>query len=163
MGEGGHTSPPHLDSNIIGIILYTLTSSFKIAGSFPAFDYKASSLIVFDNEGKPAPFHCLHDTNRHAKCLGFLLESSVGIDPNILDQHGTPILCAVSEGGYDKQLEKLLDNGADPNARDFAKDGKPAVVLAAERGHHECVKLLMVGGADGNATYGEKGMCALHR
>ncbi len=56
-----------------------------------------------------------------------------------------------------------MGNGADPDARDMAKENKPAVVLAAEKGHHECVKLLMVGGADGDATFGDKGMCALHR
>jgi ankyrin repeat protein len=103
----------------------------------------------------------MYETNRHAKCLWFLLES--GVDPNILDQHGTPILCAVSAGGHDKLLEKLLDGGADPNARDQAKENKPALVLASEKGHHECVKLLMAGGADGSATYGSSDMCALHR
>ena len=103
----------------------------------------------------------MYETNRHAKCLGFLLEA--GISPNIVDKHGTPILCAVSGKGHDKLLEKLLDGGADPNARDHAKEDKTALVMAAEGGHHECVKLLMVGGADGNATYGSKEMCALHR
>lgn len=103
----------------------------------------------------------MYETNRHAKCLGFLLES--GISPNILNERGTPILCAVSSKGHDKLLEKLLDGGADPNARDLAKEDKPAVVLAAEGGHHECVKLLMAVGADGNVTYGTKAMCALHR
>ena len=53
--------------------------------------------------------------------------------------------------------------GADPNARDPTKQNQPALVQAAERGHYECVKLLMVAGADANATYGDKGMCALHR
>ena len=28
-----------------------------------------------------------------------------------------PVLCAVCEGGYHKLLERLLDKGADPNAR----------------------------------------------
>ena len=28
-----------------------------------------------------------------------------------------PVLCAVCESGYDKLLERLLDKGADPNAR----------------------------------------------
>ena len=117
--------------------------------------------LAFDKEGKPSPFHCLYETNRHSKCLAFLLQT--GLNPNILDKHGTPILCAVSSRGHDKLLEKLLDGGADPNARDVAHQNKPAIVLASEGGHHECVKLLMVGGADGNAVYGEKGMCALHR
>ena len=84
------------------------------------------------------------------------------MEPNILDKHGTPILCAVSARGHDKLLEKLLEAGADPKARDQAKEDKPAVALAAEGGHFECVKLLMVGGADGDATFGSKDMCALH-
>lgn len=33
-----------------------------------------------DNGGKTALFHCMHPTNRHAKCLGFLLECRA--DPN---------------------------------------------------------------------------------
>lgn len=102
----------------------------------------------------------MYETNRHAKCLGFLLQA--GVDPNTLNQHGTPILCAVSSGGHEKLLEKLLDGGADPNARDHAKQDKSALVLAAEGGHHECVKLLMAAGSDGDATYGAKKMCALH-
>lgn len=80
-----------------------------------------------------------------------------------MDKHGTPILCSVSSGGHDKLLEKLLDGGADPNARDCAKENKSALVLASEGGHHECVKLLMAGGGDGNAIYGSNAMCALHR
>ena len=79
------------------------------------------------------------------------------------DQHGTPILCAVCKGGFDRLLEKLLDKGADPNARDLAKQSKPAIVLAAEGNHHECVKLLMVSRVDANVTYDIPGICALHR
>lgn len=118
------------------------------------------SHAVYDKEGKPSLFHCLYETSRHAKCLDFLLRS--GVDPNTLDQKGTPILCAASVGGHERLLERLLEGGADPNARDVASRDKPALVLAAEKGHHECVKLLMVGGADGNATFGDKTMCALH-
>ena len=35
-----------------------------------------------DNKGRTALFHCLHPTNRHIKCLDFLLEC--GADPNTL-------------------------------------------------------------------------------
>ena len=34
------------------------------------------------------------------------------------DGSGLPILCAVCAGGFDKQLEKLLEKGADPNAKE---------------------------------------------
>ena len=34
------------------------------------------------------------------------------------DGHGTPILYAACEKGLDRILEKLLDKGADPNARE---------------------------------------------
>ena len=79
------------------------------------------------------------------------------------DKNGTPILCAVCEEGFDRLLEKLLDRGADSNARDRAKNNKPAIVLAAEGNHTECIKLLMVSGSDKNAVYDAMGMCALHR
>ena len=79
------------------------------------------------------------------------------------DKHGTPILCAVCEEGYDRLLEKLLDRGADPNARDQAKANKPAIVLATEGNHTECIKLLMVSGVDKNAVYDATEICALHR
>lgn len=38
------------------------------------------SPTVKDSGGRPALFHCLHTTGRHAKCLSFLLEC--GADPN---------------------------------------------------------------------------------
>ena len=79
------------------------------------------------------------------------------------DKHGTPILCAVCEDGYDRLLEKLLERGADPNAKDRAKENKPALVIAAEGNHTECIKLLMVSGVDKNAVYSPTEMCALHR
>ena len=34
------------------------------------------------------------------------------------DSHGLPILYAACERGLDRILEKLLDKGADPNARE---------------------------------------------
>lgn len=60
-------------------------------------------------------------------------------------------------------MEKLLDKGADPSARDPVKENKPAIVLAAEGNHSECIKLLMVSSVDKNAVYGDLGYCALHR
>lgn len=79
------------------------------------------------------------------------------------DKNGTPIICAVCEEGHDRLLEKLLDRGADPNARDQAKNNKPALVLATEGNHTECIKLLMVSGVDKNAVYDATGIGAVHR
>jgi ankyrin repeat protein len=119
------------------------------------------NMAVTDNAGKPALFHCFHPTNRHAKCLGFLLEC--GADPNTRDEHGFPVGCGASSEGLERQLERLLDKGADPNGRE-PREGKPALVLASEGGHVECVRLLMSHPSiDKNATYGEEGLCALHR
>ncbi len=78
-------------------------------------------------------------------------------------QQGTPILCSVCAVGLDKQLERLLDRGADPSGRDPAKENKPALVLAVEGNHSECAKLLMVADVDKNAVYGVDGFGAIHR
>ena len=79
------------------------------------------------------------------------------------DKNGTPVICVVCEQGHDRLLEKLLDRGADPNARDTAKNNKPALVLATEGNHTECIKLLMVSGVDKNAVYDATGIGAVHR
>ena len=82
---------------------------------------------------------------------------------NFQDKNGTPIICAVCKEGHDRLLEKLLDRGADPNARDQAKNNKPALVLAVEGNHIECVKLLMVSNVEKNAVYDAVGVGAVHR
>ena len=132
-------------------------------GHVQALDALASKSInttVVDNKGRTALFHCLHSTSRHARCIGFLLEC--GADPNTKDSHGLPILYAACEKGLDRILEKLLDKGADPNAREPA-EGKPAIVVATEGNHLECLKLLMTARVDLNAAYGDMKLCALHR
>ena len=81
-----------------------------------------------------------------------------------MDQAGSPLLCAICEGGYVKLLDKMLfEPRLDVNAGDPIKAGRTAVVAAAEGGHHECVKMLMESGANADLTYGEAGLCALHR
>ena len=62
--------------------LYTNDSKYTFCCpslSLPSFTH---SHTVMDNKGKTALFHCLHPTNRHIKCLDFLLEC--GADPNTL-------------------------------------------------------------------------------
>ena len=91
---------------------------------------------AIDNEGKTALFYCLHPTMRHAKCIDFLLEC--GADPNTMVQHlqipfanhafslqdgsGTPILCAACQSGLQRIVERILDRGADPNAKERVID-----------------------------------------
>jgi ankyrin repeat protein len=128
--------------------------------SLEALSMKALSLQTSDKNGLKAVFYCLHPTNRHLKCLSFLLE--YGADPNTKSADGVPVLFAACKGGFDKHVECLLDKGADPNARDPGSD-KPAVVVASEGKHHSCLRLLAVGGANLNAPYGETKLTALHR
>ena len=44
-----------------------------------------------------------------------IINFSTGV--SLQDAAMRPVLCAVCEGGYHKLLERLLDKGADPNAR----------------------------------------------
>jgi ankyrin repeat protein len=65
------------------------------------------------------------------------------IDPN--DGVATPIVHAACNGHRDV-VRLLLDNGADPNARNIGTNS--ALMLAARFGHAEVVKILVSGGAD---------------
>jgi hypothetical protein len=68
------------------------------------------------------------------------------IDPN--DRIATPIVHA-SNHGYLDIVKLLLQNGADPNARNLGSN--TALMLAARFGHVEVVRALIAGGADVNA------------
>jgi serine/threonine-protein phosphatase 6 regulatory ankyrin repeat subunit B len=56
----------------------------------------------------------------------------------------TPIIAA-SECGYKSIIEKLIDKGADINAKDG--DGKTAMQKAIEYGHNDIVDFLKAKGA----------------
>ena len=58
--------------------VYVYYDPFSLFLYFPSL----SPPTVMDNKGRTALFHCLHPTNRHIKCLDFLLEC--GADPNTL-------------------------------------------------------------------------------
>ena len=45
------------------------------------------SNVVTDNKGKTALFHCLHQTNRHVRCMDYLMEC--GADPNTVVRNFT--------------------------------------------------------------------------
>jgi len=58
------------------------------------------------------------------------------------------------EKGDAEEVEELIENGADVNARTV--NGIPALIFAAMKGHAEIVKILIENGADvnGKTTYG---------
>jgi hypothetical protein len=76
----------------------------------------------------------------------------------------TPLGTAVNEGNI-KEVEALLNKGADVNARDYS--GRNALGWAAEKGHTEMMKLLIDKGADVNKgcsgfDYGLCGTALMH-
>jgi len=122
------------------------------------------SFLVVDNKGKPITFHCLDESQRHAKCLEFVLQTCAEIEPGILaDSSGTPLICAVCEKGYEKLLERLLEGEVELNSVDPAREQRSAMAVAAEGGHHECVKMLLQSGADPDLSFGASELRALHR
>lgn len=60
----------------------------------------------------------------------------------------TPLQSAAWSGNT-IEVQRLLDQGVDVNARDA--DGKTALMRAAEAGHTDCIRLLLERGADINA------------
>ena len=146
------------------ILSACFTNCYKHTPSPPPPPPTCPLLSAVDIQGKPVTFHCLHETQRHAKCLQFILRSCNCNDPSIVtDQAGSPLLCAICEGGYVQLLSVLLESGTDINVCDPLQEGKPAIVLSAEEGHHECVRMLLEHGANASLPYGERGLCVLHR
>jgi TPR repeat protein len=68
-----------------------------------------------------------------------------------------PLLTAARDGDAD-EVRRLLEQGADADARDMA--GNPALAYAAVRGHREVARSLLEGGADTDAT-GDRGWTPL--
>ncbi|CAH1274727.1 ANK3 [Branchiostoma lanceolatum] len=111
-----------------------------------------------------------------------------GANPNVLDDKGTALHSAASEG-QTETVQHLIAAGADPCAKDLSRqtplnlasmNGHPEIVhalfptgaqfdnnvqaslfLAAFEGHAETVHVLLATGADANAYYG-KGSTPLH-
>ncbi len=68
-------------------------------------------------------------------------------------------LVSASRNGYLEELERLLSEGADVNAKDSI--GSTGLMLASEYGHTETVKLLIESGAELNYKNREYGWTAL--
>ena len=81
LGEGGKNIPgPKCAKNLyIHTHTYTCTC-VHIHTHTHTHTHSCTHTTALDKEGKPALFHCMHETSRHAKCLSFLLEC--GADPN---------------------------------------------------------------------------------
>lgn len=81
--------------------------------------------------------------------------AAIGKDKPALNRQ---LMDAVSRGDFD-QAQKLIDKGADANARDWL--GRTPLIAAARSGDADVVRLLLRQGADVNAANGE-GRTALH-
>src|SRR4030042_3230474 len=88
-------------------------------------------------------------------CISII--STAFADPNAPDINTQLIQAA--KGGNLAEVQTLLDNGADINAK-RSTDGVTALMWAALKGHKEIVKLLMEKGADVNAI-SDDGLTAL--
>jgi len=74
-----------------------------------------------------------------------------GTDPNAMYNYLT-VLSRASRNGHVNIVKKLLDNGADVNAKNWGKS--TALMNASRGGHVDVVKLLLDNGADVNAKSG---------
>ena len=83
-----------------------------------------------------------------------------GANVNIANGDGRTALMRSSKRGYEDIVRFLLDNGADPRARD--KNNKTALMTAAKKGHLNICRLLVHAGADVN-SHDNKGRTALMR
>lgn len=69
-------------------------------------------------------------------------------DPNLINDHGDPILTSASKRGHTAIVRLLLQSGADANKRNV--HGMTPLMYAYEQGHMDVVDLLMEYGADWN-------------
>ncbi len=71
-----------------------------------------------------------------------------GVDPNLVDPNGEPVLVVAARGGSVPTVDALLDARPDVNARN--RFGDDALTIAALNGHLEIVKKLRARGANVN-------------
>lgn len=74
-----------------------------------------------------------------------------------------PSICTAVKKGNVTQVEKLLNEGADPNTSCGSKNAEPVIVTAADRGHVEVAARLIARGAHVNARKQVSGSTALSR
>src|SRR5262249_55586025 len=68
-----------------------------------------------------------------------------GVDPNIVDPHGEPVLVGAARGGWERTVDTLLAAGAKVDAANAFGD-RP-IMVAALNGHLSIVKTLFRRGA----------------
>jgi uncharacterized protein len=88
---------------------------------------------------------------------GLLLALSIFCSASFAQDQGQALIEAAKQGDL-KQVQELLEKGADINTKD--KDGMTALMVACLNGHAEVVKDLLAKGADVNAE-AKKGFTAL--
>ena len=71
-------------------------------------------------------------------------------EPELSQSQKDEALTAAAKGGAAPEVERLIDEGASPDAKD--ERGTPALVLAAQEGHLDALKLLRRHGANLDAT-----------
>jgi ankyrin repeat protein len=94
-----------------------------------------------------SPTHVRLSSSAAIACLLCLAAACAGWSS--VQTGGATDLHAVAEGGHVAQVRALLDQGADPNARDA--EGRTPLHLAAANGHQATAEALLDGGADINA------------
>jgi hypothetical protein len=77
-----------------------------------------------------------------------------GMDANLTDSSGNPLLIAAISKGCVSVIEALLKHGADPNSKNNDEVPKSALAIAAGAGQAEIVKLLLEYGTDVNKPFG---------
>ena len=90
-------------------------------------------------------------------CYSFGPLVAAGADVNIRDVFGTPVIVDAALKCSDKELQILVDAGADVNATD--KEGNTPLIITSGRsvpGRVECLKVLLISGAKVNLLNNKK-------
>ncbi|MDY0008147.1 MAG: ankyrin repeat domain-containing protein [Bdellovibrionales bacterium] len=92
------------------------------------------------SNGQTALHHAADNQHRR-EALEVLI--SLGADLEARDGQGrTPLMISV-EAGYHRAAERLLQAGANPDARNEKQNGETALMIAARKGHADCAELLL--------------------
>ncbi|CAG12996.1 unnamed protein product, partial [Tetraodon nigroviridis] len=108
-----------------------------------------ADLALQDKEGQGVLFYCIYPTENHARCLQAALAARA--DVNSISSRGVHVfqlMCEKAQGHVAMCL-RMLENGADPNARNL-ETGITALMEAAKAGLLELVRAILAEGADPN-------------